>query len=65
MVCVDEEHQYCPEMALSTALHDWMEELSQPLQPGCVCVCFVVLKRSQLGLISTVHPDVDSDRCQF
>uniref|UniRef100_A0A8K9X8I3 GH84 domain-containing protein n=1 Tax=Oncorhynchus mykiss TaxID=8022 RepID=A0A8K9X8I3_ONCMY len=58
MVCVDEEHQYCPEMALSTALHDWMEELSQPLQPGCVCV---VLKRSQLSLISTVHPDVDSD----
>uniref|UniRef100_A0A8C7TVJ0 protein O-GlcNAcase n=1 Tax=Oncorhynchus mykiss TaxID=8022 RepID=A0A8C7TVJ0_ONCMY len=50
----DEEHQYCPEMALSTALHDWMEELSQPLQPGCVCV---VLKRSQLSLISTVHPD--------
>ncbi|XP_035639891.1 protein O-GlcNAcase isoform X1 [Oncorhynchus keta] len=30
----DDEHQYCPEMALSTALHDWMEELSQPLQPG-------------------------------
>uniref|UniRef100_A0A8C8FMZ9 protein O-GlcNAcase n=1 Tax=Oncorhynchus tshawytscha TaxID=74940 RepID=A0A8C8FMZ9_ONCTS len=38
----DEEHQYCPEMALSTALHDWMEELSQPLQPGCVCVCVCV-----------------------
>uniref|UniRef100_A0A8C7KUV6 Si:dkey-183c6.8 n=1 Tax=Oncorhynchus kisutch TaxID=8019 RepID=A0A8C7KUV6_ONCKI len=66
----DEEHQYCPEMALSTALHDWMEELSQPLQPGCLCVCvrvcgcvgvWVVLKRSQLSLISTVHPDVDSD----
>uniref|UniRef100_A0A8C7KPD7 protein O-GlcNAcase n=1 Tax=Oncorhynchus kisutch TaxID=8019 RepID=A0A8C7KPD7_ONCKI len=66
----NEEHQYCPEMALSTALHDWMEELSQPLQPGCLCVCvrvcgcvgvWVVLKRSQLSLISTVHPDVDSD----
>ncbi|XP_036406981.1 protein O-GlcNAcase [Megalops cyprinoides] len=26
--------QYCPEGALSAALQDWMEELSQPLQPG-------------------------------
>ncbi|XP_064198090.1 protein O-GlcNAcase [Anguilla rostrata] len=35
--------QYCPEEALSAALQDWMEELSQPLQPGvCVCVCACV-----------------------
>uniref|UniRef100_A0A674C9A9 protein O-GlcNAcase n=1 Tax=Salmo trutta TaxID=8032 RepID=A0A674C9A9_SALTR len=45
----DEEYQYCPEMALSTALHDWMEELSQPLQPGSVCVC-QVLKTQKLDL---------------
>ncbi|XP_066574411.1 protein O-GlcNAcase isoform X2 [Amia ocellicauda] len=25
---------YCPEKALSLALHDWMEEMIQPLQPG-------------------------------
>uniref|UniRef100_A0A3P8Y7K3 protein O-GlcNAcase n=1 Tax=Esox lucius TaxID=8010 RepID=A0A3P8Y7K3_ESOLU len=31
-----EEYQYCPEMALSDALQDWMDELSQPLQPGRV-----------------------------
>ncbi|XP_017565750.1 protein O-GlcNAcase isoform X1 [Pygocentrus nattereri] len=29
-----EEHQYCPDQALSAALQDWMDELSQPLQPG-------------------------------
>uniref|UniRef100_A0A4W5PA89 protein O-GlcNAcase n=1 Tax=Hucho hucho TaxID=62062 RepID=A0A4W5PA89_9TELE len=56
---VDEEYQYCPEMALSTALHDWMEELSQPLQPGSVCVC--VWYSSHRSLISIIHPDVDSD----
>ncbi|KAI4876626.1 hypothetical protein NFI96_020556 [Prochilodus magdalenae] len=33
-VCPSEEHQYCPDRALSTALQDWMDELSQPLQPG-------------------------------
>ncbi|KAM9717181.1 protein O-GlcNAcase [Menidia menidia] len=30
----DEECEYCPEKALSAALHDWMEELNQPLQAG-------------------------------
>ncbi|KAM4537405.1 protein O-GlcNAcase [Odontesthes bonariensis] len=30
----DEECEYCPERALSAALHDWMEELNQPLQAG-------------------------------
>ncbi|XP_047242773.1 protein O-GlcNAcase [Girardinichthys multiradiatus] len=30
----DEEHEYCPERALTAALHDWMEELNQPLQAG-------------------------------
>uniref|UniRef100_A0A665UWH2 protein O-GlcNAcase n=1 Tax=Echeneis naucrates TaxID=173247 RepID=A0A665UWH2_ECHNA len=29
-----EECDYCPDRALSTALHDWMEELNQPLQAG-------------------------------
>uniref|UniRef100_A0A667WM74 protein O-GlcNAcase n=1 Tax=Myripristis murdjan TaxID=586833 RepID=A0A667WM74_9TELE len=26
--------EYCPDRALSAALHDWMDELNQPLQPG-------------------------------
>ncbi|XP_008434184.1 protein O-GlcNAcase [Poecilia reticulata] len=30
----DEECEYCPERALTAALHDWMEELNQPLQAG-------------------------------
>ncbi|XP_034532920.1 protein O-GlcNAcase isoform X2 [Notolabrus celidotus] len=30
----DEECEYCPDKALSAALHDWMEELNQPLQAG-------------------------------
>ncbi|XP_076026880.1 protein O-GlcNAcase [Genypterus blacodes] len=30
----DEEPEYCPDRALSDALHDWMDELNQPLQPG-------------------------------
>ncbi|KAI9538130.1 hypothetical protein NQZ68_017863 [Dissostichus eleginoides] len=30
----DEECEYCPDRALSAALHDWMEELNQPLQAG-------------------------------
>nr|XP_057923922.1 protein O-GlcNAcase [Doryrhamphus excisus]XP_057923923.1 protein O-GlcNAcase [Doryrhamphus excisus] len=30
----DEEPDYCPDRALSAALHDWMEELNQPLQAG-------------------------------
>ncbi|KAK5848543.1 hypothetical protein PBY51_006148 [Eleginops maclovinus] len=30
----DEECEYCPDRALSVALHDWMEELNQPLQAG-------------------------------
>ncbi|XP_028835141.1 protein O-GlcNAcase isoform X2 [Denticeps clupeoides] len=30
----DEGEQYCPERALNAALRDWLEELSQPLQPG-------------------------------
>ncbi|KAM8899126.1 protein O-GlcNAcase [Spinachia spinachia] len=30
----DEECDYCPDRALSAALHDWMEELKQPLQAG-------------------------------
>ncbi|KAK2862764.1 hypothetical protein Q5P01_002297 [Channa striata] len=30
----DEELEYCPDRALSAALHDWMEELNQPLQAG-------------------------------
>uniref|UniRef100_A0A3Q3D2B2 protein O-GlcNAcase n=1 Tax=Hippocampus comes TaxID=109280 RepID=A0A3Q3D2B2_HIPCM len=29
-----EETDYCPDRALSAALHDWMEELNQPLQAG-------------------------------
>ncbi|XP_066537268.1 protein O-GlcNAcase [Hoplias malabaricus] len=29
-----EVQQYCPERALSAALQDWIDELSQPLQPG-------------------------------
>ncbi|XP_007250263.3 protein O-GlcNAcase [Astyanax mexicanus] len=29
-----EGHMYCPDRALSAALQDWMNELSQPLQPG-------------------------------
>lgn len=31
---VDEECGYCPDRALSAALHDWMDELNQPLQAG-------------------------------
>lgn len=34
MFTLDEECEYCPDKALSAALHDWMEELSQPLQAG-------------------------------
>ncbi|XP_058480952.1 protein O-GlcNAcase isoform X2 [Solea solea] len=30
----DEDCEYCPDRALSAALHDWMEELNQPLQAG-------------------------------
>lgn len=34
----DEDHkdewEYCPERALTTALHDWMEELNRPLHAG-------------------------------
>lgn len=30
----DEEWEYCPERALTTALRDWMEELNQPLHAG-------------------------------
>ncbi|XP_054457734.1 protein O-GlcNAcase [Anoplopoma fimbria] len=30
----DEECEYCPDRALSAALHDWMEELNQPLLAG-------------------------------
>uniref|UniRef100_A0A3P9HZE9 protein O-GlcNAcase n=1 Tax=Oryzias latipes TaxID=8090 RepID=A0A3P9HZE9_ORYLA len=30
----DEECYYCPDRALTAALHDWMEELNQPLQAG-------------------------------
>uniref|UniRef100_G3Q8R5 protein O-GlcNAcase n=1 Tax=Gasterosteus aculeatus aculeatus TaxID=481459 RepID=G3Q8R5_GASAC len=30
----DEECEYCPDRALSAALHDWMDELNQPLQAG-------------------------------
>uniref|UniRef100_A0A8C7WWA1 protein O-GlcNAcase n=1 Tax=Oryzias sinensis TaxID=183150 RepID=A0A8C7WWA1_9TELE len=30
----DEEFDYCPDRALTAALHDWMEELNQPLQAG-------------------------------
>ncbi|XP_077598414.1 protein O-GlcNAcase [Stigmatopora nigra] len=30
----DVETQYCPDRALSAALHDWMDELNQPLQAG-------------------------------
>ncbi|XP_035481634.1 protein O-GlcNAcase [Scophthalmus maximus] len=33
----DEESDYCPDRALSAALHDWMEELNQPLQAGRQC----------------------------
>ncbi|XP_034424599.1 protein O-GlcNAcase isoform X1 [Hippoglossus hippoglossus] len=33
----DEECEYCPDRALSAALHDWMEELNQPLQAGRQC----------------------------
>uniref|UniRef100_A0A8C2YZA1 protein O-GlcNAcase n=1 Tax=Cyclopterus lumpus TaxID=8103 RepID=A0A8C2YZA1_CYCLU len=29
---MNEECEYCPDRALSAALHDWMEELNQPLQ---------------------------------
>ncbi|XP_047424594.1 protein O-GlcNAcase [Mugil cephalus] len=28
------DEEYCPDRALSAALHDWMEELNQPLQAG-------------------------------
>lgn len=31
---IDDECDYCPDRALSAALHDWMEELNQPLQAG-------------------------------
>uniref|UniRef100_A0A3Q2GMF2 protein O-GlcNAcase n=1 Tax=Cyprinodon variegatus TaxID=28743 RepID=A0A3Q2GMF2_CYPVA len=31
---IGEEYNYCPERALTAALHDWMEELNQPLQAG-------------------------------
>lgn len=35
VVCaLDDEGDYCPDRALSAALHDWMEELNQPLQAG-------------------------------
>lgn len=34
MYVLDEECEYCPDRALSAALHDWMEELNQPLQAG-------------------------------
>nr|XP_043877812.1 protein O-GlcNAcase isoform X2 [Solea senegalensis] len=30
----DEDCEYCPDRSLSAALHDWMEELNQPLQAG-------------------------------
>ncbi|XP_071389073.1 protein O-GlcNAcase [Centroberyx affinis] len=30
----DEVCEYCPDRALSTALHEWMDELNQPLEPG-------------------------------
>ncbi|XP_032400064.1 protein O-GlcNAcase isoform X1 [Etheostoma spectabile] len=30
----DKECEYCPDRALSAALHDWMQELNQPLQAG-------------------------------
>lgn len=30
----DEEFEYCPDRALTAALHDWMEELNQPLLAG-------------------------------
>ncbi|KAK0134038.1 Protein O-GlcNAcase [Merluccius polli] len=30
----EDEPEYCPDRALSAALHNWMEELNQPLQPG-------------------------------
>ncbi|KAM6949291.1 protein O-GlcNAcase [Aplochiton taeniatus] len=30
----DTECEYCPDRALTVALHDWMDELNQPLQPG-------------------------------
>lgn len=53
----DEACEYCPDRALSAALHDWMEELNQPLQAGetsCkvapqhVCACHVMdLKQCQ------------------
>ncbi|XP_020512993.1 protein O-GlcNAcase [Labrus bergylta] len=33
----DQECEYCPDKALSAALHDWMEELNQPLQAGRQC----------------------------
>lgn len=35
VVCVsDDEGEYCADRALSVALHDWMEELNQPLHAG-------------------------------
>lgn len=30
----DDEGEYCADRALSVALHDWMEELNQPLHAG-------------------------------
>uniref|UniRef100_UPI0037E907A8 protein O-GlcNAcase isoform X2 n=1 Tax=Semicossyphus pulcher TaxID=241346 RepID=UPI0037E907A8 len=34
----DKEWEYCPDEALSAALHDWMEEINQPLQAGTSAV---------------------------
>uniref|UniRef100_A0A665UWL1 protein O-GlcNAcase n=1 Tax=Echeneis naucrates TaxID=173247 RepID=A0A665UWL1_ECHNA len=48
-----EECDYCPDRALSTALHDWMEELNQPLQAGekhfDLVLCLYLLKEEREG----------------
>ncbi|KAJ8007832.1 hypothetical protein DPEC_G00098290 [Dallia pectoralis] len=51
----DGDYQYCPERALSAALQDWMEELSQPLQPG--------RKHGDQGLSSRRPGSPESEDC--
>ncbi|XP_035281425.1 protein O-GlcNAcase isoform X2 [Anguilla anguilla] len=46
--------QYCPEEALSAALQDWMEELSQPLQPGRQ------VRPSELGSSGSISKSADN-----
>uniref|UniRef100_A0A3Q3X924 protein O-GlcNAcase n=1 Tax=Mola mola TaxID=94237 RepID=A0A3Q3X924_MOLML len=49
-----DECEYCPDRALSAALHDWMEELNQPLQAGH-CGAKGHLSESQVRLLVGLH----------